>query len=80
MKIYPVAGRTARDPVTMEPVPASGKTVSDYDPYWVRRLRDGDISKTAPAAPAPSSTPAATETVAAAVTAAPAAQATGGAV
>lgn len=76
MKIYPVAGRTARDPVTMEPVPASGKTVSDYDPYWVRRLRDGDVSKTAPASPAPVGS-AATE--AAAVTPFPAVQTTGGA-
>lgn len=76
MKIYPVAGRTARDPVTLEPVPASGKTVSDYDPYWVRRLRDGDVSKTAPDAAAPSSPATA---VAAAVASPPAAQASGGA-
>lgn len=76
MKIYPVAGRTARDPVTLEPVPASGKTVSDYDPYWVRRLRDGDVSKTAPDASAPSSS--AVEG-AAAVAPQPAAQASGGA-
>ncbi|MFT8922816.1 DUF2635 domain-containing protein [Acetobacter sp.] len=76
MKIYPVAGRTARDPVTMEPVPDSGKAVSDYDPYWVRRLRDGDVSKTAPAAPAPAVS---TATEAAAVTSSPAAQTRGGA-
>ncbi|PAK77828.1 DUF2635 domain-containing protein [Acetobacter fabarum] len=76
MKIYPVAGRTARDPVTMEPVPVSGKTVSDYDPYWVRRLRDGDVSKTASDASAPSSPATA---VAAAVVPPPAAQVSGGA-
>ncbi|MCP1215586.1 DUF2635 domain-containing protein [Acetobacter orientalis] len=52
MKIYPVAGRIARDPSTLEPVPAAGKAVSDYDPFWLRRLSDGDVTKTPPAAPA----------------------------
>ncbi|MCI1439818.1 MAG: DUF2635 domain-containing protein [Acetobacter peroxydans] len=53
MKIYPVEGRLARDPRTMEPVPATGKTVSDYDAYWLRRLKAGDVTKTPPAAATP---------------------------
>lgn len=57
MKIYPVEGRTVKDPRTREAVPAKGLTVSDYDPFWARRLRDGDVTKTAPTAAA--STPAA---------------------
>ncbi|WP_240906375.1 DUF2635 domain-containing protein [Komagataeibacter xylinus] len=52
MKIYPVEGRTVRDPRTRAPVPAKGLTVSDYDPFWARRLRDGDVTKTAPQAEA----------------------------
>ena len=55
MKIYPVEGRTVKDPRTRAPVPAKGLTVSDYDPFWARRLRDGDVTKTAPAAAAPAS-------------------------
>lgn len=51
MKIYPVAGRIARDPLTFEPVPTTGKTVSDYDSFWLRRLSAGDVTKAAPAAP-----------------------------
>ncbi|MGO2957421.1 MAG: DUF2635 domain-containing protein [Acetobacter sp.] len=55
MKIYPVEGRIARDPLTFEPVPSAGRTVSDYDPFWLRRLSDGDVTKTPPEAPAPAS-------------------------
>ncbi|BAK83965.1 DUF2635 domain-containing protein [Komagataeibacter medellinensis] len=53
MKIYPVEGRTVKDPRTRAPVPEKGLTVSDYDPFWARRLRDGDVTKTPPAVDAP---------------------------
>ena len=53
MKIYPVEGRTVRDPHTREPVPAGGRTVSDFDPFWARRLRDGDVTRTPPATSTP---------------------------
>lgn len=53
MKIYPVVERLVRDPRTMEPVPATGKTVSDYDTYWLRRLHAGDVTQTPPATATP---------------------------
>jgi len=54
MKVYPVPGRLVRDPRSMQPVPEAGRDVPDDDPYWVRRVRDGDLTDTAPAAePAP---------------------------
>lgn len=61
MKIYPVEGRTVRDPHTREPVPVGGRTVSDFDPFWARRLRDGDVTKTPPKATTPEPTAAPTE-------------------
>jgi hypothetical protein len=48
MKIYPVAGRLARDEHNRQPVPAEGREVRDDDPYWVRRVRDGDVTTDAP--------------------------------
>lgn len=61
MKIYPVEGRTVRDPHTREPVPAGGRTVSDFNTFWMRRLRDGDVTKTpsATSTPGPVAQPAA---------------------
>jgi hypothetical protein len=52
MKVYPVPGRLVRDPRSMQPVPDAGRDVPDDDPYWVRRVRDGDLTETAPAAKA----------------------------
>lgn len=44
MKIQPVPGRLVRDPVTgreiTEPV-----IVPDNDPFWLRRLADGDVAR-----------------------------------
>lgn len=43
MQIQPVPGRLVRDPVTgreiTEPV-----AVQDNDPFWLRRLADGDVA------------------------------------
>lgn len=45
MKIYPVQGRLVRDPATGREV--TGATdVPENDPFWLRRLADGDVSKT----------------------------------
>jgi hypothetical protein len=48
MFVKPKAGVVVRDPVTREPLPASGREVPEND-YWMRRLRDGDIETAAPA-------------------------------
>lgn len=44
MKIQPVPDRLVRDPVTgreiTEPV-----VVPDNDPFWLRRLADGDVAR-----------------------------------
>lgn len=43
MKIYPVDGRLVRDPATGREV--TGPTdVPDDDPFWIRRLNDGDVA------------------------------------
>lgn len=40
-----------RDPVTGDPLPATGLTVTTNRPYWLRRLRDDDVIEvTAPKA------------------------------
>ncbi|PXW23407.1 Protein of unknown function [Paraburkholderia caballeronis] len=71
MYVKPAPGVLLRDPVTKQllsavPVeglnvtvaPAEGLQVGDFDLYWVRRLRDGDAVRVAPAAKAvPASQP-----------------------
>jgi hypothetical protein len=52
MFVKPKAGFVVRDPVTKIALPASGAEVSDFDMYWQRRLRDGDIEKATPTADA----------------------------
>lgn len=42
MQIKPVPGRLVRDPVTGREV-TDTVTVSDTDPFWLRRLADGDV-------------------------------------
>lgn len=48
MKVYPVPNRCVRDPVTNIPVEETGLDVGDFSPFWLRRLRDGDVSKLTP--------------------------------
>ena len=55
MFVKPRDGMIVRDPVSYQPLPATGAYVSD-DLYWARRVRDGDVIEApepvdAPAAP-----------------------------
>jgi hypothetical protein len=52
--LIPKAGITVRDPATGQPLPAAGGN-KPRTSYWLRRLRDGDVSEGEPpkAAPAP---------------------------
>lgn len=45
MKIYPVPGCLVRDPVTGREV-VEATEVPDSDPFWIRRVADGDVSAT----------------------------------
>jgi Protein of unknown function (DUF2635) len=62
MLVKPAPGRTVRDPRSMALLPEEGRTVPDNDPFWLRRVRDGDVTKeaapAAPGAPPPSAKPA----------------------
>ena len=44
MKVVPASGREVRDPRTMMLLPKEGREVPDGDPFWVRRVRDGDVT------------------------------------
>jgi hypothetical protein len=46
--VYPVVGRLIHDPVTMRVVTEEGLQVSEYDVFWAARLKDGDVTETAP--------------------------------
>lgn len=48
MMVYPAPGRRVRDPRTHALLPATGRDVPDHDFYWLRRLRDGDVTTEAP--------------------------------
>lgn len=49
-KIYPArAGLIVRDPRTLKPLSPNGET-KPKNGYWLRRLREGSVTKTAPAA------------------------------
>jgi Asp-tRNA(Asn)/Glu-tRNA(Gln) amidotransferase A subunit family amidase len=50
MRVYPAAGLLCRDPVKKDLLPESGRDVDDADPFWHRRLADGDVVL-APVAP-----------------------------
>lgn len=45
--VYPVEGRTVRDPATGEVVTAEKEVPRSA--YWLRRLRSGDLTTTPPA-------------------------------
>lgn len=55
MFVYPKAGVLTRDPVKKDLLPEIGREVPDGDPYWLRRVADGDVSTAKPAAPKPTS-------------------------
>jgi Protein of unknown function (DUF2635) len=52
MKVYPQPGRRVRDPVTKQLLSADGLEVSEHDIFWARRMRDEDVTTTAPTAAA----------------------------
>jgi hypothetical protein len=47
MTVYPAAGRVVPDPETGGDLPAEGRDVP-RDAYWLRRLRDQDVTPDAP--------------------------------
>ena len=44
MWVKPAPGRTVRDPVSKAKLPDEGREVKDGDLFWVRRVRDGDVT------------------------------------
>lgn len=47
MTVYPAAGRVVPDPEAGGTLAAEGRDVP-RDAYWLRRLRDGDVTTDAP--------------------------------
>jgi hypothetical protein len=47
MTVYPAAGRVVPDPEAGGDLPAEGREVA-RDAYWLRRLRDLDVTEDAP--------------------------------
>ncbi|WP_448144609.1 DUF2635 domain-containing protein [Pseudomonas silesiensis] len=47
MTVYPAAGRVVPDPEAGGDLPAEGREVP-RDAYWLRRLRDRDVTRDAP--------------------------------
>lgn len=43
--VRPRAGLVVRDPVTLEQLPAEGKTVDTSETYWARRVKARDVVK-----------------------------------
>ena len=44
MRVKPAEGRAVRDPRTMVLLTDEGREVPDGDPFWARRVRDGDVT------------------------------------
>lgn len=44
MKVIPAPGRMVRDPRSFALLKPEGREVPDNDPFWKRRLRDGDVT------------------------------------
>ncbi len=61
MFVKPAPGRIVRDPVSKVALPETGKEVPDFDMYWARRLRDGDVVEATPPAPQPATVELATK-------------------
>jgi hypothetical protein len=61
MMVYPAPGRRVRDPHTKALLPETGRDVPDHDFYWLRRLRDGDVTAEPPSIAAAQASPAAGE-------------------
>lgn len=47
LNVKPVSGRLVRHPETGEPLPAGGLVVP-RSPYWLRRVKDGDVTLATP--------------------------------
>ncbi len=45
MFVKPKSGLLIKDPIKRDFLPETGREVSGTDPYWVRRLRDGDVEE-----------------------------------
>jgi hypothetical protein len=56
MIVKPAPGLKVRDPVKKDFLPETGRTVSETDLYWNRRLRDGDVVLVTPT-PTPAAAP-----------------------
>lgn len=50
MHVYPNPDLKVRDPVKKDLLPEEGRAVSDTDPFWHRRLAQGDVVLERPAA------------------------------
>lgn len=50
MYVKPKAGLRVIDPIRKQFMPDEGLQVDDFDLYWVRRLRDGDVVRANPPA------------------------------
>ena len=48
MWVKPAPGLKVRDPETKDYLPAEGREVNDFNLYFVRRLRDGDVVRFTP--------------------------------
>jgi Protein of unknown function (DUF2635) len=44
MRVKPAPGRTVRDPESMVILPPEGREVKDGDLFWLRRIRDADVT------------------------------------
>lgn len=44
IRVFPVEGRLVRHPETKQPISVDGIDVDDTDPFWFRRLSDGDVT------------------------------------
>ncbi len=59
LTIWAAPGRNVRHPHTKVQLPAEGLTIFADDPYWYRRIQEGDVVTVDPApAPAPATKPA----------------------